>query len=362
METVQDFLNLANKYSEKENEQRKLVEELKLSYRREKTALEAKLNSITNYNNVNKKNCKVENKMISYDTVTQSKLDYIDLQIQNNEEKRFREIAAVNTKCDNYKDYLLSQKRGLENKKDIVIKDLSSNIINVTLCDEIDEAAYPKLTKMKITIEEEEKKVEEYFNTKMDYIKKADEASIKRDKREEREREQRRKADEAEQNEKERVAFEKKRQENAIIQEQNYQKSLQNMKKAEEEEEQKANKEKVKLWKKNRYLTMSQEYKDYYEKIGFEKISEFQNNLSSNEEIIEYIDSIKEQLDNYITFCNYLNDKDQKMDDKYNYLSYKQRFEIAQIPTKIKKIEKIKELYAIKIEEEKEYPITIELS
>jgi len=361
METVQDFLNLAQKYDNMEQEQKKLVEELKISYRKEKTALEAKLNSITNYNNVNKKNCKVENKIISFDTVTQNKLDNIDQQIQNNEDKRFREISAINAKCDTTKEYWLSMKRAIENKKEIVIKDLSSNIMHPSLCDNLDEAAYPKLTKMTISIEEAEKKVEEYNKTKMEYIKKADEAEVKRDARELREQKEKRRHEEAEEAEKARLAFEKKRVENQIIQEINYQKSLQNIKKAEEEEqarlEEIANKDKIRAWIKNRFATLPKEYLDYYDFMSGDMINKFKKNLTPNEEIIIYIDSIKEQLDNYITFYKHLEEKDEKMNEKYHYLDYEQRFQIAQIPTKIKKIEKIKELYSNKVEDEKEYPI-----
>jgi hypothetical protein len=372
METVQDFLNLASKYDHMEQEQIKLVEELKISYRKEKTALEAKLNSITNYNNVTKKNGKVENKIYSFDSVTQNKLDNIDQQIQNNEEKRFREISAINAKCDTLKEalnakcdttkeYWLSMKRAIENKKDIVIKDLSSNIIHPSLCDNLDEAAYPKLTKMTISIDEAERKIVEYNKTKMEYIKKADEAAIKRDARELREQKEMRRLEEAAIAEKARLAFEKKRVENQIIQEQNYQKSLQNIKKAEEEEQERLqeieNKKITRAWIKNRLATLPKEYLDYYDFMSGDMINKFKKNLTPNEEIIIYIDSIKEQLDNYITFYKHLEEKDEKMNEKYHYLDYKQRFEIAQIPTKIKKIEKIKELYSNKVEDEKEYPI-----
>jgi len=361
----------------------KKADEIEVKIKHEIESIESKLNSITNFYNTTKKNSKVESKILSADTNIQIKLDGNEQRMRSNEEKRDRllkeaeslyniELQRIETKknksiskiendYNEYRNYLISERSYIETKKDIVIKDLSSNIVTPSLGNTIDEDANPKLVKLKLEVTHLRKKAKEEMDLYLELYNKHMSLLKQQQLSREREFKEQQREEAAKEAQKQRNAEQQLRQEKALKQQQDEKASMERLRQHELEQERLKDEEehkiKLKAWKKNLYATMPVEYKNYYSNLSGNKIQYYQKNLSSNEEIIAYVDTIKDKLDKYIALNKYIYDSEDVKFKHYDELTYDQRFEIAQITTKIKKIEKIKEYYALNEEENKEYPV-----
>jgi hypothetical protein len=155
--------NLLQKYNKKKDDQEIILKDLKHTYSTSKKAIEDKINSATESRKNDKKNNKVESKISHLDAKTVAKIKYYEESLRQNEEKRFQEKKAIDDKCDKYSAYLTAQKELLETQAEILVRDLSNNIIETPLYQEIDESAYPTLTKLKCNIDFEQNKYDELF-------------------------------------------------------------------------------------------------------------------------------------------------------------------------------------------------------
>jgi hypothetical protein len=161
---VDTIYNMLQKYLNEKDVQEKILADLQHNYSSSKKALQDKLNSETDCKKSENKNSKVSNKISLVNAETFRKIKYFEECLRQNEEKRFNEKKAIDDKCDKYLAYINSQKELLEEKGDIKIRDLSSNIIETTIYKELDENAYPTLTKMKEHIRYEKTKYDKIFN------------------------------------------------------------------------------------------------------------------------------------------------------------------------------------------------------
>ena len=161
---VDTIYNMLQKYLKEKDAQEAIVAELQHNYSSSKKALQDKLNSETYCKKSENKNSKVTNKISLLNAETFRKIRYYEECLRQNEEKRYNEKKAIDDKCDKYASYINSQKELLDEKDDIKIRDLSSNIIETTIYKELDENAYPTLTKMKENIKYEKTKYDKIFD------------------------------------------------------------------------------------------------------------------------------------------------------------------------------------------------------
>ena len=323
----------------------KFIKDLKKNYEREKAGIEAKVNCATAIKNSLYKNAKVENKINSFDSTTENKLQYFDEQIKLNEEKRSRDIQAtkdkfeakmnaeindINARADKYENYINSQRKMLEAKKNTVIRDLSANIIVPNIGDTFDEDAYPRLTKLKFDIEVEEANLIELRKTKelqlADYNR-----CFARDATN-REHEARRVTEEIERAERTKVAMAREQLAN----------QREASRKADEARWERQKQERIKAeaikvaeekFNKNVYSNLSAEYKQYYKHLTKEQRTDLYD--MTLDDVNDYIGDVKDKLANYIKMerLSTSDDKYFKSEiwDMYNDLPYDKRYEIAQM-------------------------------
>jgi hypothetical protein len=148
----------------------KALEDMTHNYNKTKDAITKKINSATALKQTFHKNTKYANKITAIDSTNESKLQYLDKQIKENmdkcsseisaikakyEAKIESEIALISAKTNNYHAYLVSQRELITAKKENQIRDLSNNIVEPTIGEELDEDAYPVLVKLKADIEKQ---------------------------------------------------------------------------------------------------------------------------------------------------------------------------------------------------------------
>lgn len=344
------------------------IAELKKHYSREKVAIEAKVNSATALKNSIYKNVKVENKISSYDSNADAKLQYYDEQIKLNEEKRTKDISNarekyevkinelkarmaaefndIDSRADKYQNYILSQRKIVETKKDNVIRDLSANIIVPNIGDSFDEDAYPRLTRLKhdIEVEEEEllelkKSKEEKFNFWDMCCKRRDkalaEANRMRDLQLQRQEELR--IQEA------RQAAAEERERTRLADEARWERQKQERIKAAKEKETEDN------FKTNVLPNLSDEHKSCYKAMSLDMRKEVQDMTLS--QASHHIEQLKDKLTKYAKLEKLsADDIDNKyftsnIWDMYNDLPYEKRFAIAQM-NKMAQLAHIKQYHA----------------
>lgn len=157
------------------------LEKERKTYDINKTTIETKLNSLTVIKQVVSKNNKIVNKINITTQETERKYNNYNDQLEqlyskkdkekaivNNqyeyeikkaEEKRDRLLDKIDFDSNKYETYLIKEKEKLEKKTEMVITDLSSNIIEPT--DIIDEDKYPILTKSKEIIKHLEQELDD---------------------------------------------------------------------------------------------------------------------------------------------------------------------------------------------------------
>jgi hypothetical protein len=153
------------------------LDELKNTYNKTKDAITKKHNSITTAKKIIMKNAKISYKLGNINASTDTKIETFQQMINNSiknrdndinvikekyENKMKLEIAEINNKHDKNMIYYTSQMDCIKKKSETVTHDLSNNIIEESLYEEIDEDAHPILTKLKFDIEIQEKKIVDY--------------------------------------------------------------------------------------------------------------------------------------------------------------------------------------------------------
>jgi len=153
------------------------LKELKHNYDKTKSSIELKHNSTTNFKKTLLKNNKIENKIEVVDNKIENKITWYEEQLIECENRRLDRIQAIRDKYEakmekeineinnTAKSHRNSLQNGLDyqrKSKNIVIKDLSANIIEPSLGDIIDEEAYPVLIKLKCDIKKIEDELKEY--------------------------------------------------------------------------------------------------------------------------------------------------------------------------------------------------------
>jgi hypothetical protein len=178
---VDTLYNLLQKYNKKKDDQEAILLELKHNYSTNKKALQDKLNCETDCKKSENKNDKVNNKIsltnseifrkIKYyeDTIIereeiymikrQSTIEKYDTKMKQLEALKEQELNDLLASKETYKKQLMNNKSALEEKGDIKVRDLSSNLVETTIYKELDENAYPTLTKLKENIKYEQKKI-----------------------------------------------------------------------------------------------------------------------------------------------------------------------------------------------------------
>ena len=359
------------------------IESLEKTYEREKVSIDAKVNSNTQMKSTFIKNTKVENKISNCSTTKEEKLKYFDDTIKEQyeklsskstiirdmyENKMEREVEAlenkikevklkyemkiqleitdINQKAESYIGHLTRQRKLVEDKTDIIIRDLSANIVVQNIGDVFDEDAYPRLTKLKFDIQTEKDRLVKLQEEKADALKKYEEANtrqlrFKQEEARELEREEKRK-------ENEKIAL--------LIQQKKAEQEAQNMRdRIRQEEARKAlliketKEAEAKGWKENVYKKLPVEYKKFISLFDRDTLDEVREmNL---EGVVEYLDSMKPQLINLQKLealisgdSTYFTDE---VCDMFNDLSFKKRLEVAQMPKK-NQIALIKKYYTPK--------------
>ena len=345
--------------------QQTLVDNLKKNYEREKVAIEAKENSNTQLKHIYLKNTKVENKISSYDSNAEGKIQYYNEQIKQNEERRDRdiqtirdryeskmnaEINSINARADKYHTYIDTQRKLLENKKDNTIRDLSANIIEPKIGDVLDEDAYPKLSKLKYDIQLEENKLPDLIKDEETWSKYQQYCSLRQ--QFVAQQEAQREADQLKREE-ERIREEAIRQ-RAIEKAEQNKKDEERWKRQSEERmaKEKADEQK-KSWKENVYKKLTDEYKKYYNAVDKDTREQVMM-LETVADVVNHFNTYKEALDKYIKFNNMDKDNEEAYNkyfkeenwNKYDVLSFKQRYEIANCNTKIEQLRLIKKYHS----------------
>lgn len=183
---VDTIYTMLQKSLKEKDVQEAILGDLQHKYSSSKKALQDKLNSETDCKKSENKNGKVNTKIsllnaetfrkIRYyeDTILEQEEQYLikrqatiekyDLKMKQLESLKEQELNNMFIAKENYKVYLIKTKEALEEKGDIKIRDLSSNIIETTIYKELDENAYPTLTKMKEDIRYEKRKYDKIFD------------------------------------------------------------------------------------------------------------------------------------------------------------------------------------------------------
>jgi unconventional prefoldin RPB5 interactor 1 len=104
-------------------------------------------------------NKQYDNEMRKIEEKKRMELEKIEYEIKKAEEKRDRLLDKIDFDSNKYETYLIKEKEKLEKKTEMIITDLSSNIIEPS--DIIDEDKYPILTKSKETIKHLEQELED---------------------------------------------------------------------------------------------------------------------------------------------------------------------------------------------------------
>lgn len=369
--------NLSNKYSKEASELKDEAKDMKRKIDQEVEAIESKLNSVTAYNSVSKKNDKVSNKITIHDTLTQGKLDRNSQAMKDNEERRDNKINiarttynlklqelenrltqqmnTINSDFEHYRTYLQNERAVIETKNTIVIKDLSSNIVTPSFGNTIDRDSNPKLKKLELEAEHKLKEADKKEKEAIEYHALFTKLLEKQNKMLQREQDERIREDDSKKRHDERIAQEVLRAEKAM-------KAIQDDRVRQEKEQQRKDdedKEKMTVeWRKTviRPLLKDEEFSNCYQQLSDKIKKQFQDDLSSAEEIKIYVNEIKDDLLLLYKYYDALMDDEnnRQLLYKYDVLSYDEKLEVVKSKTKKKQRELIDKYHAEYVERERE--------
>jgi hypothetical protein len=362
-----------------DSEHSKLVKEkddLKNTFDIEKKAIETKINSTTQLKNTIIKNSKVSNKITNLESINTNKKEMYENNIKSSQDKLYIQKKEIRDRYDAKKeqlenkmnielqeaetrskqtvDYYTQQIVLLNTKSDTVIRDLSSNIIELSPFTEIDEDNHPRLIKLKELIVLKEKEIDNAVKNKQIlwniYVdeKNKHEAYLKCE----------RESEERDIQNKENIRLAQLKQ---VKEEEKRAEAERDRKRWEEQDKQALQAEKDKLKKEQQTINfktikseLSKEYKYYVDKlIESQKVEIIK--LKTSGEVIKYIDAIKDQLDKHIYLDTLDESKHFKPEiwEKYYALLESERYEIAQ-KSKSVQIKLINQYYDKFIESNKE--------
>ena len=373
----------------------KNIKDIEEEYKKEKTAIEAKLISTTQLKQQINKNNKIETKIFNKSETKEEKIKYYDdaikeylsltenkitnirdvytnkmereIEILENKIREVRqkyenkidiEIKEINTKSDTYIIYLERQKNMCINKIENQIKDISANIVESNIGIVLDEDNYPKLTKLKVDKNKLENNLKETIS-EMENIN----ATIKIvELRERKYKEEERKEKERQDQLKEEIERRKKIEEYNIKKEkERKEEEEKKLIKKQEKEKEELKEDITKKWKETVYNSLPIKYKKYCNYVNKEYSDKIKT-IFNTHDLIVYLDNISSEIDNYISLKEYYYNEDSKIADEFCELSIDQQFEISNKKDKIQQnylIKKyFKELRELQ-EQEKEIPLII---
>lgn len=369
--------NLSNKYSKEASDLKDEAKDIKRKIDQEVEAIESKLNSVTAYNSANKKNIKVENKITIHDTITQGKLDRNSQAMKDNEERRdnkitiarttynlklqelenrlTQQINTINSDFEHYRTYLQNERAVIETKNTIVIKDLSSNIVTPSFGNTIDRDSNPKLKKLELEAEHKLKEADKKEKEAIEYHALFTNLLEKQNKRLQREANERIREEDSKKRHEERLAQEKKRVDDAL-------KAQQAERQREEKEQQRKDDEekekKTVEWRKTviKSLLRDDEFSNCYQQLSDKIKKQFEDDLSSAEEIKIYVNEIKDDLLLLYNYSDALMDDDnnKQLYYKYDVLSYDEKLQVVKTKSKKKQRELICKYHEEYVERERE--------
>lgn len=358
------------------------IKSLENTYEREKTAIDAKVNSTTQMKHMLIKNTKVESKISNTNSTKEEKLKYFDDTIKDQYEKLNtkstairdlydnkleREIEALenkikevklkyemkkqieltdlNQRTESYITHLNRQRKLVEDKNDTVIRDLSANIIVTNIGDVFDEDAYPRLTKLKFDIQVEKDRLVKLQQAKAEAQKRYDDTHRRWTLSQQAEARERYNEEERKEEEKMRMLKQQRERER---EDQNYRDRLRQDERRKEMLLKEQAEEQSKSWKENVYKKLPAEYRKYYSLFGKEE-RESMTELDLNE-VIKHIDTLKPLLINLQKLEDVYHTDDNKyfkdeVWDMYIHLPFKSRLEIAQ-KNKLGQVTLIKKYHA----------------
>lgn len=381
MSSVESTWDAFNAICTKCRKQQEYIEMLEKNYEREKTAIDAKVNSNTQMKNTFIRNTKVENKITSCSSTKEEKLKYFDDTIKEQydklstksknvrdvyENKMEREIEALenkikevklkyemriqieitdlNQKAEAYISHLTRQRKMIEDKTDTIIRDLSANIIVHNIGDVFDEDAFPRLTKLKFDIQTEKEKLTKLEEEKKQADKAYQEADARKKRMNREEQAERDREEQRKQLEKDDML---RRQRKADRDAEAERDRIRQDEKRKEELAKQAKQTEVGSWKEKVYNKLPTEYKKFYHLLDIsakDQITEM--NL---EDVVEHLDTMKPKLINLQRLQDLYNNNDsyfkEEIWDMYIALSMTQRLEIAQ-KSKINQLILIKKYYS----------------
>lgn len=353
------------------------LKDLKHTYDKSKSVIELSKNSTTQLKKTLLKNIKIENKIETVDSKSDNVISHFQNQISDNQKRRLdriqaakdkyeakleKEINEINATCDSYHNYCVTQIESKNKLKQITIKDLSSNIIEPSIGDIIDEDAYPILVKLKCDIKKEEDEInrlqhEINENNREISAKKAHkQQTYLREQKMEEERIKQEEQDKLEQaREESRRQREYQKQQDEARWERQTQERIENEKKEQEKEKQKALK---KEWNNKFYNQLSDDEK---KKFGSLTYSPHKENIR----VMDDINSIKKYINDKFPIIQKRYDFEDLIDNKKIILNEKQRDfyydldldsqdKIVALKTKVKQTQEIIRLYNESIEEKEE--------
>jgi len=356
------------------------IEKERKTYDINKTSIETKLSSQSILNQVVSRNNKLVSKMNL--TAEESERKYnnyneqleqlyarksreqdtinkqYEIEIKRAEEKRDRLLEKVENDSSKYETYLIKEKEKLEKKTEILLTDLSANIIEPT--NNLDEDKYPILTKSKETIkqlEDELESIEKEILEKESIRQTEVEARIKEEKYQ---YDMKIRQEEIEEQKQKNILIEQKRQEREAIKKKDEerweQQKLEKLNVIEEkgtyiskEEQNKIHRENINIWNKNILSQLPPEYTTIFSRCGEDRKTVCYN-YNDPITLKEYIDGFKSKIEKMIALdeiawneeksIEYFNDS--AIWDIWKALPVRIQMAVADLDTKEKQLKLIK--------------------